>query len=388
MARKVKRRRTKYPCIYLNENTGKYDVKYNYKEYDPLSQKNIYKSRWAYNCPTLSKARTTLAQMQTGASKASDKDVTLRHALELWKTKATAQNFSPTTIRNTDQQLQAISKYLPLDTKLKNLNEEVYYQLFDRLRKDYSEETIHTLNGAFRKLIQLAYRKGYISDNFLQKSDNIRTRQKTGFRILTHAEFVKIDAYLGGRQSSHRGYNAYPRLQFFYNVLYYTGIRLGECLALTWADFEEYPPNPQQAEPQGLRLRITKSILRSGEIKEPKNLKHRAIPLPPALEAIYHRELGRHTARGGSSSVRIFTYAHPYCLTRIRNTCALVGIDPCNCHAFRHTYISNLIRNNVPLSVIEKVSGDTQQTIFRRYSHMFEDDEHLVLLALERISDG
>lgn len=393
MAKSIKRSKTKYPNIYLNESTGKYDVKYNFKEYDPGQQKNVYRARWRYNCATLAEARAALASLQTCGVRTGDADITLRGALDLWRIKAAAQNYSQTTIRNTEQQLNAISKYLPLDTKLKNINEEVYYRLFDRLRKEYSEETIHTLNSAFRKLIQLAYKKGCISDNFLHKSDNIRARQKDSFRILTHAEFEKIDAYLGSRQSNHRGYNAYPKLQFFYNVLYYTGIRLGECLALTWGDFEEYANDslcsPKTAADSGqanMRLQITKSILRSGEIKEPKNLKKRAVPLPSNLECLYHREHKKHLAGGGADTDRIFTYAPPYCFTRIRDTCRLLGIAPCNCHAFRHTYISNLIRNRVPLSVIEKVSGDTQQTIFRRYSHMFADDERLVLQAMENIA--
>jgi len=55
------------------------------------------------------------------------------------------------------------------------------------------------------------------------------------------------------------------------------------------------------------------------------------------------------------------------------------------CHEFRHTFISNLIGQGVPLPVIEKVSGDTQATILKRYSHMFESDEFMVLQALSSI---
>lgn len=39
----------------------------------------------------------------------------------------------------------------------------------------------------------------------------------------------------------------------------------------------------------------------------------------------------------------------------------------------------------MPLPVIEKVSGDIQETIFKRYSHMFEGDEKIVLRALEEL---
>jgi hypothetical protein len=42
-----------------------------------------------------------------------------------------------------------------------------------------------------------------------------------------------------------------------------------------------------------------------------------------------------------------------------------------------------LIKKNIPLTVIEKVSGDNQNTILKRYSHMFESDEVMILSALQ-----
>ena len=73
------------------------------------------------------------------------------------------------------------------------------------------------------------------------------------------------------------------------------------------------------------------------------------------------------------------------CTTVIKRACKKVGIREYNCHDFRHTYISNLIKQATPIPVIESVSGDTQETIFKRYSHMFEGDEYMVLKALEAI---
>ena len=67
----------------------------------------------------------------------------------------------------------------------------------------------------------------------------------------------------------------------------------------------------------------------------------------------------------------------------LERACERLGIPKITCHDFRHTFISNLIRKSVPISVIEKASGDTQQTILSRYSHMFESDEVLVLKALK-----
>lgn len=80
---------------------------------------------------------------------------------------------------------------------------------------------------------------------------------------------------------------------------------------------------------------------------------------------------------------KIFTLTYSAYDTTIRNTCEKLDIESCSCHDFRHTFISNLIKKNVPLTVIEKVSGDNQNTILQRYSHMFESDEVMVLTALQ-----
>ena len=402
MANKVKRTGTKYPNIYFNESTKKYDIKYNYKEYSPLKGKNVYKAKWIYNCATITEARAALANLQSGGYKEDDKDITLNGALELWKMQAIHKGLSSQTILNTEQQLKAISKFLPSDTKLKNITEQVYYQLTSSLKQEYSGETVHSLDGTFRKLMHVAYKQKLITDNFLREIDrpNLITSEP---KTMKYYEFKRIDEYLGSITKKHKGYNAYPKLQFFYNTLYFTGMRIGECLAITWEDFEEYNYYPEKDRTKenfrligtsatdkdhliGMRVNVNKAILNSGEIKEPKNKKNRNIPIPPGLEIMYYREHNKHIANGGNDTDRVFTYSHTYSLTRLKDTCKALGLDTSyNCHTFRHTYISNLIANNIPLPIIEKVSGDTQATIFRRYSHMFEGEERLVLKAMENV---
>ena len=121
MADKVKRTKTKYTGIYFNENTKKYDVKYNYKVYNPVKQKNDYKAKWVYNLLTITEARVELAKLQTVGIKAEDKDITLSGAFELWKIKAKGQDFSPVTIDNTEQHMAMIYQFLPEETKLKDI---------------------------------------------------------------------------------------------------------------------------------------------------------------------------------------------------------------------------------------------------------------------------
>ncbi|MFG6329873.1 MAG: phage integrase SAM-like domain-containing protein [Lachnospiraceae bacterium] len=166
MAEKVKRTKTKYKSIYFNESTKKYDIKYNFKEYDVKTGKNKYRAKWIYNLNTLSEAKQELAKLQTGQVKADDKDITLKGIFELWKIKAEAQDFSPVTIRTTAQHIQMIYKFLPDFTKFKDIDEDVYYRLCSDVRNyKYADETLHGINATFRKMINLAYKKKLITIN-------------------------------------------------------------------------------------------------------------------------------------------------------------------------------------------------------------------------------
>ena len=92
-----------------------------------------------------------------------------------------------------------------------------------------------------------------------------------------------------------------------------------------------------------------------------------------------------HIQNGGKLDERIFEWSHGACVSMLQKACEKLQMPKYTCHEFRHTFISNLIKNGVPLPVIEKVSGDTQATILKRYSHMFESDEVMVLIAMQNL---
>ena len=184
-----------------------------------------------------------------------------------------------------------------------------------------------------------------------------------------------------------------------YNLLYYTGLRIGEALALTYNDFEEFSYYKKGAEPlriapsseatekahlQGMRVVINKAyVSREKLLKDTKNYKKRTIPLSPSTERLYMRLKEEHKQNGGNMEDKIFTLTYGSYDSTIKKACQKLNIDTCSCHDFRHTFISNLIKKNIPLTVIEKVSGDNQNTILQRYSHMFESDEVMILTALQ-----
>lgn len=398
-----RRTKTNYKCIYFNEDTKKYDVKYNYRVYDPITQKNKTKSKWVYNLRTLTEAKAELAKLQIGQVKTEDKDITLQGAYELWKIKAQGQNYSPVSINNTEQQMKMIYQFLPKDTKLKDITEDVYYKFAADCRNHgYSEETLHSINATFRKMINLAYKKKLIKENVLHIADNIKTEQKEEYRVISKEEFDMLDGYFKDNKFYRLGENNYPKYRLLFNILYYTGLRIGEAIALTYNDFEEFNYYKKGTEPmklyvpsakktkeehlRGTRIRVTKSYVSDFKLtKAPKNKKKRTVPLSTDPERLFMKLRNSHLNKGGSLDDKIFDWGHGACASMLKKACEELELPVYTCHEFRHTFISNLIKKGVPLPVVEKVSGDTQATILKRYSHMFESDEVMVLVAMQNL---
>ena len=374
-----KRTRTKYTSIYYNETTKRYDIKYNYTVYSPTGGKdgkggNTYKSKWVYNIDTISEARRKLAELQAGGAKEEDKEITLAGAFELWKqTLTAAKNGSPVTIRNTEQHLRMIDPFLSKDTKVKDITDTVYLKLCADLREaKFSEETLRSLNATVRKLINLCHKRRLIKENPLDFVDNMKTGTKEDYKLIPKEDFDRLDEYFATHSFVRLGVDNYPTYRLAINLLYYTGIRLGELLAL----------NPEDFDTETARLSITKAYVSDIQLtKAPKNLKKRKIPMPPHVIA-----LASDTLQKTAPKTRIFTMGHGAISQMIKSACTKAGTsDTYNAHAFRHTYISNLIRAGVALPVIERVSGDTQATILKRYSHAFPTDDDAVLEALANL---
>ena len=401
----VKRTKTKYTGIYFNEATKRYDVKYNYTELDVLTGKNVYKSKWVYGLPLLKDAQAALADMKANGIKKKETELTFGGALELWKREAVADNLSPITIRNTEQHFAVLSKYLPPMVKMKDITIEMYKDTLNKCRADkYAEESLHSFNATFRKLINTAYAKGYISHNILTGQKNFRTDSKKEYRLVTADEYRVLDQYFAAGGFVRNGVDNFKEYRLLFAILYFTGLRIGEALALTYDDFEKFdyyakgtgpniwvavsPEDTKAPHLRGKRIKIKKSYAtKSKQIKGTKNRKERTVPINDQIDYLlgHLNKSAEYQSDPKKRRERLFPWTDGAVNATLARACENTGLEHITCHAFRHTYISNLIRMGVPLPVIEKVSGDTQATILRRYSHMFEQDERLVLEALQGV---
>lgn len=148
------------------------------------------------------------------------------------------------------------------------------------------------------------------------------------------------------------------------SALFWTGLRIGELLALTPADIDFVKQT----------VSVTKSYQRlEGEdiIGPPKTKKsRRVVPLPDLLAEELRAYIASLYDVGPGD--RIFPYTKHYFYEQKDAACARAGVEPIRLHDLRHSHASMLINKGLPvLLVSERLGHDDIETTLRTYGHLY-----------------
>lgn len=154
-----------------------------------------------------------------------------------------------------------------------------------------------------------------------------------------------------------------PMSYYAFQILYWTGIRCGELLALTRGDFD--------MDKQTLRINKTYQIVNGEEmVTSPKTEKsNRTIELPKFLcdeiedyfESIYKLD----------DATRIFPVSKYYLHHEMKRGAAKAGVKRIRIHDLRHSSCALLINLGYsPVQIAERL-GHESATITERYSHLY-----------------
>ena len=150
---------------------------------------------------------------------------------------------------------------------------------------------------------------------------------------------------------------------YAFEILYWTGIREGELLALTPEDFNF----------QKKTLRINKSYQRlEGEdvITDPKTPKsNRTIVMPDFLADEMEDYINR--MYGIEKNERIFTISKSYLHHEMDRGAKLAGVKRIRIHGLRHSHISLLINLGFSALAIGERVGHEAVDITYHYAHLF-----------------
>ena len=176
--------------------------------------------------------------------------------------------------------------------------------------------------------------------------------------------------------------------RIFFTTLFYTGLRIGEALALTWNDFYDS------------KLNIDKSVTRKTdkgtyEVKLPKTPSSvRIVSLPAFLNnlltELYQKES---EIVGFKKTWFIFHRLKPLPQASIDRVKARAitqcGVKFIRIHDFRHSHASYLIGNGMDIVAVSRRLGhSTINETLKTYSHLLQKNDDEIINLLENCSQN
>lgn len=150
-------------------------------------------------------------------------------------------------------------------------------------------------------------------------------------------------------------------IMIFY-LLFWTGMRIGETLALTWDDIN--------FENNSITINKTFSRLHQKDIiTTPKTAKSERIVIMPQFIADMLKDFKRITKY---CTERIFDISHYTIRDRLKDHAIMAGLPPIRIHDLRHSHASLLINANFsPIEVADRLGHANASITLKVYSHFY-----------------
>lgn len=217
----------------------------------------------------------------------------------------------------------------------------------------YSQTYLKTIHNQLSAILNHAVNMYGLKVNVARRAGNMGKEQSKEMLFWTQEEYLEFAESIADKEESFVAFE----------ILYWCGIRLGELLALTPADFD-FETNT---------LRINKSfqrLERKDVITDPKTPKsNRRIIMPEFLSLEVKEFINR--LYGISKKERIFQISKSFLHHEMDRGVALSGVKRIRIHDLRHSHVSLLINMGYSALAIGDRVGHEAVDITYRYAHLF-----------------
>lgn len=272
-----------------------------------------------------------------------------------------------------------LTKYPISNVKVSILTVDMMQLFFNDLQKDYSPNVIKKMKIKLKSCLHFAFEKGIVHRNpcsgvILQK---VIKKKDDQFKVFSKEEQELIIANLDFR-------NVIDRLIY---VAFYTGLRLGEILALKWVRLiagilhvrEQYQRETVFHEDGSKTyIYVMKDMLKTPHSERDIPIPDKIIKFLNSLERIsdlvFCDENGKPLERKRPDR-------------RIKTLCRKLGIDDSRTfHSVRHSYCTRLFEANVPIKTVQVLMGHSNVKITMNvYAHVMKEKKMEVVDVLENI---
>ena len=338
--------------VYKDKKAGTWYVSFWYTAWDGSKKKKL-KRGFTTKSDASKFERTFLIQQQ------GDMEMTFEEFYELYK-----QDIKPRLKMNTWLTKEAIiTKHLiPYFGKrvISDIAAKDVIKWQNNLRncigengKTISVSYLHTIHNQLSAMFNHAIRFYNLTTNPASKAGNVSTSEKTEMKFWTQEEYKKFSEVMMDK----------PVSFYAFEMLYWCGIREGELLALTPADFDFEKGT----------VSISKSYQRIDKqdiITTPKTPKsNRIIQMPDFLVDEMQDYIGQ--LYKIQPNDRLFVISKHYLHNEMDRGAKTAGIKRIRIHDIRHSHISLLIDMGFSAVAIADRVGHESIDITYRYAHLF-----------------
>ena len=227
-------------------------------------------------------------------------------------------------------------------------------------KQNYSPSTLITYHRQCSTLLNFAVKYYGMKENPLRKVGSIGKMEKR-LEFWDPKEFQQFIEVVDN-----------PKYKLCFLLLFYSGMRVGELLALNAGNFD-FVKN---------MISITKSLMHvTKEITTPKTkFSIRTIVMPTGVM----QEVKSYIDNLDEITSPLFRVSSLTLLNALKRYAKQAGVKEISVHDLRHSHASFLIHNAVPLTVISKRLGHKSPNItLAVYSHMYTESEGQIAQLLQ-----
>ena len=232
--------------------------------------------------------------------------------------------------------------------------------------KKYSKTYLKTIHNQLSAILNHACNMYGLKVNMARRAGNMGIEEHKEMLFWTQEEYQTFIEAVADKEESF----------IAFEILYWCGIRLGELLALTPADFDF----------KNCKLRINKSFQRlqgKNVITSPKTPKsNRVIYMPEFLAEEVKDYLTR--LYGIEDDDRIFEISKSFLHHEMDRGVRLTGVKRIRIHDLRHSHVSLLINMGYSALAIGDRVGHEAIAITYRYAHLFPSIQSDMAVDLNR----
>lgn len=240
-----------------------------------------------------------------------------------------------------------------------------------------SRSYINRILGHLRIILNRAVKEGIIERNPVDSVSHFPKENKK-VEFWEVEEFQEVMAVIpeNSLQNQHR--------KIIYEILFYTGLRIGELQALPW----------ENVDLKKNQITVEKTLIYQGKsnwyFSTPKtNKSYRTIGIGKTLSKKLKRWRELQGMIGNFEYVSQLdgTFTPSYSFSNwLKDYARKAGINPIKLHALRHSHVAMLVEKNIqPLVIQERLGHANIQITLGTYGHLYAKSDSQVVDVLDRI---